>query len=117
MGWNYVCYYQTGKTSGSFNLKDFIADAQSRGYIQPSWYLHVIEAGFEIMSGGQGLAVNSFSATITGGGTSSTPASSRSSIASSRASSRISSVNSSRSSSSAVSSRSSAASSSGGGGT
>jgi len=109
IGWNYICYYQTGKSSGSFNLKDFINDAMSRGYIQSSWYLHDIEAGFEIMSGGQGLKVNSFSATITGGGTTSS-VSSRASSASS-VSSRASSVSSRASSVSSVSSRASSAAS------
>ena len=68
MSWNYICYYQTGKNSVSVNLKDFINDAVSRGYLESSWYLHDIEAGFEICSGGEGLTVNSFSVSVSGNG-------------------------------------------------
>lgn len=36
------------------------ADAASRGYMQASWWLIDVEAGFEPWQGGQGLSVNSF---------------------------------------------------------
>lgn len=67
MSWNYICYYQTGKNAVSINLMDFISDSVSRGYLDSSWYLHDIEAGFEICSGGEGLMVNSFSVSVSGG--------------------------------------------------
>jgi hypothetical protein len=67
IGWNFITYVKTGTSSVSVNLKDFINDAMSRGYIQSSWYLHDFEAGFEIMSGGVGLAANSFSFSVSGG--------------------------------------------------
>jgi len=66
MGWNYVCYYQTGQNSASINLMDFINHAISLGYVDPTWYLHDIEAGFELMSSGAGLTLESFSASVEG---------------------------------------------------
>ena len=76
MDWNYIAYRRTSPTNSVNNLDllAFIQDAVSRGYIQPSWYLHAIEAGFEIWQGGQGLASRGFSATvIASGGASATP--------------------------------------------
>jgi cellulose 1,4-beta-cellobiosidase len=43
-----------------------VANAVSRGYIQPSWWLIDIEAGFELWQGGGGLAANSFSVAVNG---------------------------------------------------
>jgi len=68
VGWNFVTYVSTGRSSASGDMMDFINDAVSRGYVDPSWYIHVMEAGFEIMSGGQGLECNSFSFSVSGGG-------------------------------------------------
>lgn len=45
---------------------DFISDSISRGYINSSWYLHNLQAGFEIQAGGEGLTSNSFSTLING---------------------------------------------------
>lgn len=71
MGWNYVAYVRTSPTNSvNFDLKGFFNDAQSRGYIQGSWYLTAVEAGFELWQGGTGLASNSFSVSINGGGSS-----------------------------------------------
>ncbi len=69
MDWNYVAYRPTS-TRGSINadLKAFIDDAVSRGYMQNSWYLHDFEAGFELMVGGAGFSSNSFSFSVNGGG-------------------------------------------------
>lgn len=64
MDHQYICYFQTGQNSVNINLTEFIHDAMSRGYLDPSWYLHDIEAGFEICSGGEGLVVESFSAEV-----------------------------------------------------
>ncbi|WP_328475343.1 cellulose binding domain-containing protein [Actinoplanes sp. NBC_00393] len=63
-------------TSWSFSVLDFINDVKSRGAITDSWYLTSIQAGFEPWIGGAGLAVNSFSASVNGGGTTSPPPSS-----------------------------------------
>jgi hypothetical protein len=68
VGWNFVTYVKTGRSSYSANMMDFINDAASRGYVDRSWYLHDMEAGFEIMKGGQGLTCNSFSFSVGGGG-------------------------------------------------
>jgi hypothetical protein len=68
IGWNYIAYRRNGLTSVNLNLKDFIDDSVARGYIQPTWFLHVLEAGTELMSGGAGFSSNSFSFTVNGGG-------------------------------------------------
>jgi chitodextrinase len=68
-GWNVVSYVSsTPIPSWSFSVLDFIADVRARGVITNSWYLTSIQAGFEPWVGGAGLAVNSFSATVNGGG-------------------------------------------------
>jgi hypothetical protein len=59
----------TGATSVSrLDLQALVADAVSRGYIGSSWYLIGVEAGFELWHGGTGLATNSFSVQVAGGG-------------------------------------------------
>lgn len=69
IGWHYIAYRRTTPSHAStINLKSFINDAVSRGYMQSSWYLMDMEAGFEIWQGGQGLKTNSFSFTVSGGG-------------------------------------------------
>jgi cellulose 1,4-beta-cellobiosidase len=45
----------------NFNLKAFIADGASKGFIQNNWYLISIAAGFEIWQGGKGLSSSAFS--------------------------------------------------------
>ena len=70
-GWNTLSYTMTSGTTSVSNLdlQPLIADAVSRGYISPSWYLIDMEAGFELWQGGAGLATNSFSVKADGGGT------------------------------------------------
>ena len=70
--WNTISYTMTtGTTSVSHvNLQALVADAVSRGYIGESWYLIGVEAGFELWRGGVGLATNSFSVNVAGGGSS-----------------------------------------------
>jgi hypothetical protein len=74
---NVVSYLFTGNpiTSITFNARDFILDAVTRGsnFGTTSWYLTSIQAGFEPWIGGVGLTVNSFSATIGGGPPPSSP--------------------------------------------
>ncbi|PRY15973.1 GH12 family glycosyl hydrolase domain-containing protein [Kineococcus rhizosphaerae] len=68
-GWNVVSYVRTSATgSADFAVRTFFDDALSRGYVQRSWYLTSVQAGFEPWVDGAGLAVTSFSA-----GTGSTP--------------------------------------------
>jgi hypothetical protein len=69
IGWNYVAYRRVGAASSiSADLKAFIDDSVSRGYVQRSWYLHDLEAGSELMVGGAGFRTNSFSFSVNGGG-------------------------------------------------
>lgn len=69
-GWNVISYRRTSPTSSlSFAVDTFVADAVSRGYVQRSWYLTSVQAGFEPWVGGAGLAVSSFSYTTSGGPT------------------------------------------------
>ena len=59
--WRYIAY-ERAKPSvvASFDLKDFINDAVSRGYLESSWYLDSMEAGFEIIQDGKGLTNRRF---------------------------------------------------------
>jgi hypothetical protein len=64
-----VSYVATSTISSwNFNVLAFISDTIARGYATRSWYLTSIQAGFEPWSGGVGLAVSGFSATVNGGG-------------------------------------------------
>jgi Glycosyl hydrolase family 12/Cellulose binding domain len=74
-GNNVVSYVQAGITSFNVDAMLFIRDAITRGsgFGTSSWYLTSIQMGFEPWIGGVGLAVNSFSATISGGGGGATP--------------------------------------------
>jgi hypothetical protein len=64
IGWNVISYVRNpGTSSVSFAPAAFFNDSVSRGYAQTSWYLTSIQAGFEPWTGGQGLAVNTFSVT------------------------------------------------------
>jgi hypothetical protein len=68
--WNTITYLMTtGATSvRRLDLWPLVAYAVDRGYIQPSWYLIGVEAGFELWRGGAGLATDSFSVKVAGGG-------------------------------------------------
>jgi hypothetical protein len=55
---------QTSINSFTYSLGDFIQDAVTRGYVQNSWYLTNVFAGFEIWNGGVGLEVTDFSVTV-----------------------------------------------------
>lgn len=73
-GWNTISYTMTSPAVSVSNLDidQLVADAAGRGYIQNSWYLIDVEAGFELWQGGAGLATNSFSVS-TGGSSSPSP--------------------------------------------
>ena len=64
-----VSYKMENGTTSVTNLDvgAVTADAVKRGYIQSSWYLIDVEAGFELWQGGAGLATNSFSVNLNGG--------------------------------------------------
>jgi cellulose 1,4-beta-cellobiosidase len=72
-GWNTVSYTMTSPTTSVSNLDidALAADAVSRGYLQTSWFLIDVEAGFEMWQGGAGLATNSFS--VNAGGSTNPP--------------------------------------------
>lgn len=62
IGWTYIAYQRTTPASSAdFDMQEFIADAVSRGAVQPAWHLVTVEAGFEIWQGGSGLSASSFS--------------------------------------------------------
>jgi hypothetical protein len=64
--WKYIAYEKAKPTVvATFDLKDFINDSVSRGYIENTWYLDSMEAGFEIIQDGKGLTNRSFSASVT----------------------------------------------------
>ncbi|HUO57781.1 MAG TPA: hypothetical protein VMV05_06355 [bacterium] len=75
IGWNYIAYLITGNVTSVTNLdiKAFINDSVSRGYINTGWYLHAIEAGNEFRTGGAPFVTNSFSASVNGGCSGGTP--------------------------------------------
>ncbi|GAB3842916.1 glycoside hydrolase [Dactylosporangium cerinum] len=56
-----------------FNIRSFITDVKSRSAVTDAWYLTSIQAGFEPWVGGTGLAVNTFTAKVDGGGGSTQP--------------------------------------------
>jgi Glycosyl hydrolase family 12/Cellulose binding domain len=66
--WNTISYSMvTGTTSvRDLDIGQFAADALRRGYIQKSWYLIDVEAGFELWQGGAGLATDSFAVNVPG---------------------------------------------------
>jgi len=76
---NVVSYQSAGITSFSADIKPFLLDAMTRGggFGNTSWYLTSMQMGFEPWVGGVGLAVNSFSATVSGGGGGTVPTATR----------------------------------------
>jgi cellulose 1,4-beta-cellobiosidase len=80
-GWNTISYTMASPATSVSNLDidQVVADAVSRGYIQNSWYLIDVEAGFELWQGGAGLATTSFSVGTGGSSPSPSPSPSRTS--------------------------------------
>jgi hypothetical protein len=68
-GWNTVTYTMTTPATSVSNLdlRALVGDAVRRGYINTSWYLIDVEAGFELWHGGRGLATKSFSVNVAKG--------------------------------------------------
>jgi Glycosyl hydrolase family 12 len=75
-GWNTLSYTMNSPATSvsKLDLQPLIADAVSRGYISPSWYLIDVEAGFEAWHGGAGLTTKSFSVNVAPGTPSPGPA-------------------------------------------
>jgi hypothetical protein len=67
--WKIISYVATTPVTGvtNLNLRPFFADAVSRGSLDPSWWLIDVEYGFEIWTGGQGLAMSNFSVSAAAG--------------------------------------------------
>jgi hypothetical protein len=61
-----VSYVMASPTTSVRNVDigGLVANAASRGYLQKSWYLIDVEAGFELWRGGAGLATRSFSVKV-----------------------------------------------------
>lgn len=65
--WNYIAFKAVNPIeSVELDLRDFINESLRRGYLYSPWYLHAVEAGFEIWSNGVNLTTKYFSANITG---------------------------------------------------
>ena len=60
--WKIVSYVASRPVTAvkGLNLMPFFADAVARGSVAPSWWLIDVEFGFEIWTGGMGLAVSEF---------------------------------------------------------
>ena len=63
--WQTVSYQRTSPVTSvdDLDLSAFLDDA-ARRYLDRSWYLIGVEAGFELWQGGKGLATRSFSVTV-----------------------------------------------------
>jgi cellulose 1,4-beta-cellobiosidase len=62
---HYIAYKVTTPANYvELDLKDFMDDSLTRGFLDPAWYLDNMEAGFEIWQDGQGLTSNSFSGSV-----------------------------------------------------
>lgn len=64
--WNYIQFRFLHTTHGvkQIWLRSFIKYAESRGLIQPSWFLTSVHTGFELWSGGKGLSTTWFNAHV-----------------------------------------------------
>ena len=74
--WNIVSYVRSTPTTSvsNLNLLPFFSDAVSRGSLEPTWWLIDVEYGFEVWTGGRGLAMSNFSVSAAaGGGSGTTP--------------------------------------------
>jgi hypothetical protein len=67
--WNIVSYVRETPVASvsNLNLLPFFSDAVSRGSLEPSWWLIDVEYGFEIWTGGQGLALSGYSVSAAAG--------------------------------------------------
>ncbi|MEC3980457.1 GH12 family glycosyl hydrolase domain-containing protein [Amycolatopsis sp. H20-H5] len=66
-----VSYVLTNSSTSvnSLDIDNITADAVSRGYVQKTWYLIGVEAGFELWQGGGKLTTDSFSVDVSTGAT------------------------------------------------
>ncbi|MGA2651660.1 MAG: cellulose binding domain-containing protein [Terracidiphilus sp.] len=68
--WKIVSYVASTPVNSvsNLNLLPFFADSVSRGSLETSWWLIDVEYGFEIWTGGDGLAMSGFSVSAAAGG-------------------------------------------------
>ena len=64
--WTYIQFRRVrpATSARAMAMAPFIRAAEKAGLLKPWWWQQSIEAGFEIWSGGRGLAVRSFSASL-----------------------------------------------------
>jgi cellulose 1,4-beta-cellobiosidase len=62
VSWNYIQFRLIRRTwrVDSLRLRPFIRRCERMGLIRRSWWMENVEAGFELWSGGQGLATTNF---------------------------------------------------------
>ena len=67
VSWNYIQFRRVVPTSrvNGLRLQLFIRRCERLGLIRPSWWMENVEAGFEVWSGGRGLATTRFGVTVT----------------------------------------------------
>jgi hypothetical protein len=67
--WNIVSYVAVNPVTSvsNLNLLPFFTDAVSRGSLETTWWLIDVEYGFEIWTGGQGLAMTGYSVSAAAG--------------------------------------------------
>ncbi|MGB0064474.1 MAG: cellulose binding domain-containing protein [Terracidiphilus sp.] len=67
--WKIVSYVANSPVTSvsNLNLLPFFSDAVSRGSLETSWWLIDVEYGFEIWTGGDGLAMSNFSVSAAAG--------------------------------------------------
>jgi hypothetical protein len=67
--WNIISYVREAPVTSVTNLDllPFFSDAVARGSLQSSWWLIDVEYGFEVWTGGQGLAASGFSVSAAAG--------------------------------------------------
>lgn len=65
--WKIVSYVASTPVASTTNLDlmPFFQDAVARGNLDPSWWLIDVEFGFEIWTGGKGLAISEFNVSAT----------------------------------------------------
>lgn len=63
-GWNFVQFVKTGQSVADIDFKDFLNKSIEMGWCGADWNLHNMQAGFEIMKGGTGLATEEFTFSV-----------------------------------------------------
>jgi hypothetical protein len=66
LSWNYIQFRRVTQTEhvNHLRLYPFVRAAEAHGLVRSSWWNSAIMAGFEIWSGGKGLATESFRASV-----------------------------------------------------